>query len=108
MFVLHELHVKFPKAVPMRVVGASMEPTLQDRDGVLIDLASKPAFDDIVAVRFAERGYVIGRWQGARLAKDNPGFDSIPLTAADQVVGVCVAIIDRGAPRMGETRGVGR
>jgi len=101
--ILHSFHVKYPHGIAMLVVGRSMEPTLRDDDGVLIDTAqTDPSAGEIVCVDCpALGGRLVGRFhrsqRGAWLAKDNESFPTMFLGPSDRysILGTVVALCAR-------------
>jgi SOS-response transcriptional repressor LexA len=87
VMILAEVMRRCPAGVALRVVGRSMEPTLLDGDGILVDTSeTDPMPGDIIAVNVTGagpvRGRIVGRFQrdkaGFWLAKDNRDDPSWP------------------------------
>ena len=82
----------------LRVKGDSMEPTLLDRDTVIVHSQPAAASGDIVVVRFEEEEATVKRLKlrpgGATLVPDNAKYPPFPL-GAGTIVGKVLSLIRR-------------
>jgi hypothetical protein len=82
-----------------------MEPVLRDGEIVCVDPArTSPVLRDIVVIRIAGRGSIIGYWMTrdfACLGKANPAFGPVLLDALSrwEVAGTVIAVIADATPR---------